>query len=69
MLTDLNISNYIFNNLKPAIVICSFITGGPAGILAYKQPTYRVLILTDKYRLSISADFFFFFAEWSLLMR
>jgi hypothetical protein len=50
----------LINNVKPAIIIWSFITGGPAGVVAYKQPKYRVLILADEYHLSISAAFWLY---------
>ena len=44
-----------FNNLLPAAVSLSAITGVLAVVLAYEQPIYRVIILSDEYRLSLSA--------------
>lgn len=46
----------VFNNLLPVVFSLSVITGVPAVVLAYNRPIYRVIILSDEYRLSLSAS-------------
>jgi len=54
---DLNITSSltIYCLLLLVCVSLSVITGVPAVVLAYKRPIYRVIILSDEYRLSLSA--------------